>query len=81
MIGHPETFQHKAEWLTWVTVDKNTKFTRPATKEEIAAAKAWKPEAREIVIDGKTMPWARPDKNTAVAGLPLPPSHETDKAA
>lgn len=81
MIGHPETFLHGKEWLTWVKVDKNTKFTREATKAEIEAAKAWKPEADKIVIDGKTLPWARPDKHTAVAGDPLPPSHETDKAA
>lgn len=69
----PPTFKHGNEWLTKIIVDPVTWYTRPATKEEIKAAQEAKEEPRTIVVNGKTVPWTRPDPHTAFAGVTLPP--------
>ncbi len=74
----PSTFLHEKEWLTKVPVDSVTWFTRAATKEEIEAAKAYKVPT-EVVVNGKALPWRRPDNSTWVAGDPLPRSIDVDR--
>jgi hypothetical protein len=69
----PDTFLHGKEWLTKVKLDAHNWTTRPATAEEIKAAKEAKAEPTTVVVDGKTVPWTRADQHSAFAGVPLPP--------
>lgn len=69
----PDTFLHEKVWLTKVKLDPHNWTTRPATGKEIKAAKETKAEPTTVVVDGKTVPWTRPDQYSAFAGEPLPP--------
>ena len=70
----PSTYKDaEGNWITLAAVDANTLYPRPATKQEIDAAKnpSAEPDAG----------LAKPDSTTRVSGAALPPASNADSLA